>query len=115
MSSSLLSLVSTRFAHEAHVMPPICNSIPVLPVLTFSVVMVLSFPMLPTGPGASARRFAAAALASADSVDHQRRGVHLVLDLEVQVQQIPPLGRCGGFEDDFGAGSLSGLGRIAVR
>ena len=85
MPSSLLSFFSIRFAQEAQVMPLICNSIParftpepVVWVLVSSVVMVLAFLVL-----AGSVSGAWLALTATGGIDHQRRGMHLPIDLEV--------------------------------
>ncbi len=48
-------------------------------------------------------------------VDHQRGGVHLAVDLEVQVEQVPTGRGRGGLEHDLRPRGLAGLGRVAVR
>src|SRR5699024_10204641 len=89
--SSSLSFFSTRFAHEAQVIPPIFSSTPVrlTSVLGLSVVIIVAFRMLVVVlpvPGLHVLADGAAGWAGGE---HQRRGVDPPIDLENPVEQVP--------------------------
>ena len=47
-------------------------------------------------------------------VDHELGGVHLPIDLEVQVEQVTVGGRGLRCESDVGSGRVPGLGLVAL-